>query len=124
MADHVLLVMNLLVPSIRNADRILQHMSQQGMGGEAARGNLEPGALGSRLDPLLLVINRLGRDSGYLRVQDVEQTLRRKALAQIPDDWRTASRSSRLTSSRPGPSSEVVTGVSMSAVAGLPVIRS
>ena len=94
MADHILLVMNLLVPSIRNADRILQALSLQGITGGAAGKNLasdEPAE--SRLDTILLAINRLGRDSGYLRVQDVEQTLHRKTLAQIPDDWRTVSRS-------------------------------
>lgn len=89
MADHVMLVMNLLVPSIRNADRMLQAIYQQGLAGESTGTDPVSGSL----EPLLLAINRLGRDSGYLRVQDVEQTLHRKTLAQIPDDWRTVSRS-------------------------------
>jgi len=93
MADHVLLVMNLLVPSIRNADRLLQAIQQQGLTDEHSTTNFAGAAGNSILDTLLLAINRLGRDSGYLRVQDVEQTLRRKTLAQIPDDWRTVSRS-------------------------------
>ena len=93
MADHILLVMNLLVPSIRNADRILQAIGQQGTTGGASAPNLASEPTEPRLDTILLAINRLGRDSGYLRVQDVEQTLHRKTLAQIPDDWRTVSRS-------------------------------
>ena len=93
MADHVLLVMNLLVPSIRNADRMLQAICQLGLAGETTPKDRVSAPAESRSDPLLLTINRLGRDSGYLRVQDVEQTLHRKALAQIPDDWRTVSRS-------------------------------
>ena len=93
MADHILLVMNLLVPSIRNADRLLQTIQQQGLTDQNSIANFANAPAGSILETLLLAINRLGRDSGYLRVQDVEQTLRRKTLAQIPDDWRTASRS-------------------------------
>ena len=93
MADHVLLVMNLLVPSIRNADRLLQAIQQQGLTVENSTTNFANAPADSILGTLLLAINRLGRDSGYLRVQDVEQTLHRKTLAQIPDDWRTVSRS-------------------------------
>ena len=93
MADHVILVMNLLVPSIRNADRLLQAISQQGLTGQNPSASFEATSKESTLENLLLVINRLGRDAGYLRVQDVEQTLHRKTLAQIPDDWRTVSRS-------------------------------
>ena len=93
MADHVLLVMNLLVPSIRNADRLLQAINQQGLSGERSIADFASAPTESMLEPILLAINRLGRDSGYLRVQDVEQTLHRKTLAQIPDDWRTVSRS-------------------------------
>jgi pilus assembly protein CpaE len=93
MADHILLVMNLLVPSIRNADRILQTVGQQGLTTETSLADIASVPTESSLDAVLLAINRLGRDSGYLRVQDVEQTLHRKTLAQIPDDWRTVSRS-------------------------------
>ena len=93
MADHVMLILNLLVPSIRNADRLLQAVQQQGLADNSISNNFPAMAGESTLDSLLLVINRLGRDAGYLRVQDVEQTLHRKTLTQIPDDWRTASRS-------------------------------
>ena len=63
------------------------------MTGKTSGTNLASEPTESQLDTILLAINRLGRDSGYLRVQDVEQTLHRKTLAQIPDDWRTVSRS-------------------------------
>ena len=92
MADHILLVMNLLVPSIRNAHRMLEAMTQRhGLGG----GNPSAAAMSaeSPLEPILLIINRLGRESSYLRIQDVEKTLQHKIFAQVPDDWRTVSRS-------------------------------
>ncbi len=92
LADNILLVMNLLVPSIRNAYRMLEDMTQRhGLGG----GNPSAAALSaeSPLDPILLIINRLGRESSYLRIQDIEKTLQHKIFAQIPDDWRTVSRS-------------------------------
>ncbi len=92
MADHILLVMNLLVPSIRNAHRILEAMiHRHGLGGAS------PSAIAvsaeSPLEQILLIINRLGRESSYLRIQDVEKTLKHKIFAQVPDDWRTVSRS-------------------------------
>jgi len=92
MADNILLVMNLLVPSIRNAHRILEAMTRRhGLGGEGPSPNV-PSAE-SPLERILLIINRLGRESSYLRIQDVEKTLKYKIFAQVPDDWRTASRS-------------------------------
>jgi pilus assembly protein CpaE len=92
LADNILLVMNLLVPSIRNAYRMLEDMTQRhGLGG----GKLSAAATSaeSLLEPILLIINRLGRESSYLRIQDVEKTLQHKIFAQVPDDWRTVSRS-------------------------------
>ena len=92
MADNILLVMNLLVPSIRNAHRILEAMTRRyGLGEEGPSSN--SGLAESQLGRILLVTNRLGRESSYLRIQDVEKTLGHKIFAQIPDDWRTVSRS-------------------------------
>jgi len=92
MADNILLVMNLLVPSIRNAHRILEAMTHRhGLGGEGPSTNVASAE--SPLERILLIINRLGRESSYLRIQDVEKTLKHKIFAQVPDDWRTVSRS-------------------------------
>ncbi|MCK4850655.1 MAG: AAA family ATPase, partial [Phycisphaerae bacterium] len=81
MADNILLVMNLLVPSIRNAHRILEAMTRRhGLGGEGPSANLASAE--SPLERILLIINRLGRESSYLRIQDVEKTLKHKIFAQ------------------------------------------
>ena len=92
MADNILLVMNLLVPSIRNGHRILEDMTRRhGLAGEGPSASVL--SAGSPLERILLIINRLGRESSYLRIQDVEKTLNHKIFAQVPDDWRTVSRS-------------------------------
>jgi len=75
MTDICLLVLQLLVPSVRNADRILHEM---------ARG-------GYNLERVRLVCNRFGREAGYLELADVEATLGRKLSFTIPDDWKTSS---------------------------------
>ncbi len=75
MADVYLVVVQLLVPPVRNADRLL---------GELRRG-------GYNLDLVRLVCNRFGRESGYLQPGDVETTLNRKLAWMMPDDWKTAS---------------------------------
>ena len=92
MADNIILVMNLLVPSIRNACRILEDMTRRHGLGDVVE--LTNGGSGEYvLDRILPMINRLGRESSYLRIADVEKTLNRKIFAHIPDDWRTVSRS-------------------------------
>ena len=75
MTDLFLLVIQLLVPPVRNADRLLN---------ELRRG-------GYNLDNVRLVCSRFGRDSGYLEAADVETTLNRKLQWLLPDDWKTAS---------------------------------
>jgi len=75
MSDMTLLVLQLLVPSVRNADRILQELSRQGF----------------NLDRLKLVCTRVGRESGYLEVEHVETTLNQKIFAKISEDWRSVS---------------------------------
>lgn len=75
MTDICLLVLQLLVPSVRNADRILSEMSRSGY----------------NLDRVALVCNRYGREAGYLEQADVEATLGRKVTWSLPDDWRTSS---------------------------------
>ncbi|MBK9121376.1 MAG: response regulator [Phycisphaerales bacterium] len=75
MTDTYLLVLQLLVPPVRNADRLLN---------ELRRG-------GYNLDHVRLVCNRFGREAAYLEPTDVEATLNRKIAWTLPDEWKTAS---------------------------------
>ena len=75
LSDITVLLVQLLVPSVRNALRILDGMREAGF----------------NFDSIRLVCNRLGRESGHLSVQDVESTLGLKCYASIPDDWATVS---------------------------------
>ncbi|HUW81968.1 MAG TPA: AAA family ATPase [Phycisphaerae bacterium] len=72
MADVNLLVMQLLVTSVRNSDRILAELAQHGY----------------NLDRVHLVCNRSTRESGYLEPEHVEATLNRKIFWSIPSDFR------------------------------------
>jgi pilus assembly protein CpaE len=74
LADMRLLVMQLLVPSVRNADRILQELKQNGNDQHRTS----------------LVCNRFGREAGYLEPSDVETILSRKIDHAIVDDWKTS----------------------------------
>ncbi len=74
-SDDHLLLLQLLVPSVRNAMRIIQSMKETG----------------SNVSRTKLVLNRLGRDSGHLSVKDVTETLGIEEFASIPDDWNTVS---------------------------------
>jgi pilus assembly protein CpaE len=76
-ADHNLLLFQLLVTHVRNADRMLQELAVQGF----------------NTDRISLVCNRLGRDSAHLEVQQVETILNRKILLTITDDWKAVSSS-------------------------------
>jgi pilus assembly protein CpaE len=75
LAELTLLVTQLMVPSVRNAQRIFQGMEEAGFS----------------LDRSRLIINRIGKASGTLSVADVEATLNTKVFATIPDDWETVS---------------------------------
>ncbi len=75
MTDMCLLVLQLVVPAVRNADRILSEMGRGGY----------------NLDRVALVCNRFGREAGYLEPTDVEATLNRKLRFTLPDDWKTSS---------------------------------
>lgn len=75
MADTFLLVLQLLVPSVRNTDRILHELGRSGYALERVR----------------LVCTRFGRELGHLEQADVEATLRRKIDFVLPDEWRTSS---------------------------------
>lgn len=75
MTDTCLLLLQLVVPSVRNADRMLHEMAR----------------CGYNLDRVRIVCNRFGREAGYLEQADVETTLGRKICWTVPDDWKTSS---------------------------------
>ncbi len=75
MSDVCLLVIQLLVPAVRNADRMLADLARKGYS----------------LNRITTVCNRFGRDSGYLEPADVEATLGRKLDWMLPEDWKSSS---------------------------------
>ncbi|MGB0715668.1 MAG: AAA family ATPase [Phycisphaerae bacterium] len=74
-ADLNLLIVQLLVPCIRNAARIITGLRESGDGNER----------------VMLIPNRVGRHSSDLSIEDSSQTLGLEAFASIPDDWATVS---------------------------------
>ncbi|MGB2984714.1 MAG: hypothetical protein WBE26_02430 [Phycisphaerae bacterium] len=75
LSDVTLLVVQQMVPCVRNAMRMLQSMRENGYNPERAR----------------LICNRVGRGAGQLSVDDVTETLGLNAFASIPDDWEAVS---------------------------------
>lgn len=74
-SDVTLLIVQQQVPCVRNAQRIIGGMRDDGM----------------NLDRTRLICNRIGREAGHLSVSDVTETLGLQAFASIPDDWEAAS---------------------------------
>lgn len=74
-SDCAILTIQLLVPSVRNADRLIHELRDSGFNTERIR----------------LLCNRVGREAGYLEPADVETILSRKVDWFIPDDWKTSS---------------------------------
>lgn len=77
LASLHLMVLQLLVPSVRNVYRILEEMASNGY----------------NLDRVRVVCNRASKESGYLEKEHVEATLNREIFFTVPDDWRTISAS-------------------------------
>jgi len=75
LSDMTLLIVQALVPCVRNALRLIQSMRDNGY----------------NLDRAQLICNRIGRGSGHLSVDDVTETLGLELFATIPDDWEAAS---------------------------------
>jgi pilus assembly protein CpaE len=75
LSDTTLLVVQLSVPCVRNAMRILNNMCENGYNSERVK----------------LICNRTGRGAGQLSVDDVTETLGLEAFASIPDEWETVS---------------------------------
>lgn len=75
LSDVNLIVVQLLVPCVRNAVRILERLQSEG----------------HNLDHTKLICNRVGRASGHLTVENVAETLGLEVFATIHDDWATVS---------------------------------
>ncbi|MHC4695529.1 MAG: AAA family ATPase [Planctomycetota bacterium] len=73
--DANLLLLQLLVPTVRNAARIIEGMRDAGI----------------NLGRTRLICNRIGREAASLTIKDVAETLALKVFATIPDDWTTVS---------------------------------
>ena len=76
-ADFSFLVLQLLVTSVRNTDRMMQELSAQGFNPKR----------------VAFLCNRLGRESAHLEVEQVETILNRKLFMTIADDWKAVSSS-------------------------------
>ncbi|MCH7808146.1 MAG: response regulator [Planctomycetes bacterium] len=74
-ADINLLLVQLLVPCIRNATRLLNSLRSEG----------------DNLDRTRLIPNRTGRGAADLSIEDAARTLNLDAFASIPDDWAAVS---------------------------------
>ncbi len=74
-ADFNLMVIQLLVTSVRNTDRMSQELVAQGFNTQRMQ----------------LVCNRVGRESAYLEIERVESTLGNRIFQALPDDWRSVS---------------------------------
>lgn len=73
--DVNLLVIQLLIPSVRNAARIIEAMREGGF----------------NLERTKLICNRSGKDAGSLSVEDVSETLGLPVFASVPDEWAAVS---------------------------------
>jgi pilus assembly protein CpaE len=71
LSDVNLLIVQLLVPCVRCAQRVIENMRTNGY----------------NLDRLKLVCNRIGRESAHLSTKHVSETLGLEVFATIPDDW-------------------------------------
>ena len=69
-ADHVLLVTQLDLPSLRNVVRILNSLRQM---------NLDK--------KVEIVVNRVGLDSGQISLKKAKETLNRDIYWQVPNDY-------------------------------------
>ncbi len=75
LADIVLLIVEPLVPCVRNAQRWIDHMREHGV----------------NFDRVKLVCNRVESAASCLSVSDLKSALGIDVFASLPDDWPTAS---------------------------------
>ena len=71
-ADHVLVVTQLSIPSIRNASRVYDMLLE----------------LGARENKIEIVLNRCRAEHQRVSAEDVEQHFRRPVFAMVPNDYR------------------------------------
>jgi len=97
LSDCNLLVVQTLVPCVRNAIRIIEWMRE----------------CGHNLNRTKVICNRVGRESAHLTVKNVSETLGLPVAATIPEDWATVSSAINLGEplSEHGPKSKVRTAV-------------
>lgn len=76
-ADYNFLILQLLVTSVRNTDRMVQELGAQGFNTER----------------ISFICNRVGRESAHLEVKQVETILNRKIFMTLTDDWKSVSSS-------------------------------
>lgn len=76
-ADLILVVCQMLVPSIRNAKRFCAALQQLGVAG----------------DRIEIVVNRADGRSGRLTEKDVQETVKKTIFAMIPNDFQFVARS-------------------------------
>jgi len=93
LSDCNLLIVQTLVPCVRNAIRIIEWMRE----------------CGHNLDRTKVICNRVGRESAHLTVKNVSETLGLPVAATIPEDWTTVSGAINLGEplSEHGPKSKV-----------------
>lgn len=93
LSDSSFLLVQQLVPTVRNAQRLLDDLSGRGYSPERTQ----------------LICNRVGGDAYALSVDDVVGTLNLSAFATIPDDWQTVSAAINLgeTLQQHGPKTKV-----------------
>ena len=75
LSDVSVLLLELVVPTVRNAARMIAELREGGYNTHRTR----------------LICNRIGRDAGSLSVADVSETLDLPMFATIPGDWPTVS---------------------------------
>ena len=76
-ADHIFIVCQLLVPSIRNAKRYFDTLLRMGVPEER----------------LQVIVNRGDGRSGRVAVKDIEETIKKPVFASIPNDFQFVARS-------------------------------
>ncbi|MCH8241208.1 MAG: hypothetical protein IH897_01200 [Planctomycetes bacterium] len=93
LSDSNFLLVQQLVPTVRNAQRLLDDLRGSGYSPERTQ----------------LICNRVGGDAYALSVDDVVSTLNLSAFATIPDDWQTVSAAINLgeTLQQHGPKTKV-----------------
>jgi Flp pilus assembly CpaE family ATPase len=69
------LIVQEVVPCVRNALRIVESMRETGY----------------NLDRAKLIFNRIGRHTGHLSMQNIKETLGLEVFGSVPNDWEAAS---------------------------------